>query len=106
MPDHLLFLTSLQEFFSNPEWRLWPFGPGYGQTLLPNLARLAFVIALMGLILLFVRVLFGPKGIFRDHEMDREAEEETRREIEELDRQYEAGEINEAEYKIKMRSLK
>ncbi|GAB7022546.1 hypothetical protein [Salidesulfovibrio brasiliensis] len=106
MTDILVILSSLQDFFSDPEWRLWPFGPGYGQTLLPNLARLAFVALLMGAILLFLRILFGPKGFLRDHELDREAEEELRREREELDRQLKDGEINEAEYELKMRSLK
>lgn len=106
MPDYMIILSSLQDFFSDPEWRLWPFGPGYGQTILPNLARLAFVALLMGAIFLFLRILFGPNGFMRDHELDREAEEQTRQEIEELERQLRDGEIDKEEYELKMRYLK
>lgn len=98
--------TGLQEFFSQPEWRLWPFGPGYGDTLLPALARLLFAAAILGVILLFLRLLFGPKGIWRDKELEAEAEQERLEEIEELNNKLKNKEISELEYKTRMKGLK
>ncbi|WP_147821249.1 SHOCT domain-containing protein [Salidesulfovibrio onnuriiensis] len=100
------FSAGLQDFFSQPEWRLWPFGPGYGDTLLPSLARLLFAAAILGAILLFLRLLFGPKGIWRDKELEAEAEQERLAEIAELERQRENNEISELEFKTRMRGLK
>ena len=89
----------------NPEWWLWPFGPGYGQSWLPNLARLAFAAAILGVIFLFLRLLFGPNGRFRDKDLDREAEEQRARELEDLERRREAGEVSEAEYTWEKRRI-
>ena len=86
-------------------WQMWPFGPGYGESLLPTVAKMLFVGAILGLICLFLRFLYGPKGIFRDHEMDREAEEMKAREREELRLRLEAGDIDQAEYDWEMKRL-
>lgn len=72
----------------------------------PSIARLAFVTLILGAIVLFLRVLFGPNGFFRDEEMDREAEEERRQERAELDAMLSKGEITEMDHKIRMKSLK
>lgn len=99
------FLTSLADFFNQPQWRMWPFGPGYGDHILPSIARLAFCVAILGVILLFLRLLFGPKGIFRDKELDREAEEERLREIQELEEEFAKGDISELDYKYRLKRL-
>ena len=106
LPELPLFLTSFFDFLDDPIWRAWPFNAGYGDHLLPSLARLAFVTVIMGAILLFLRFLFGPGGPLRDKELDREAEEERRQERAELDAMLENGEITELEYKIRMKGLK
>ena len=99
-------LSGFFDFLDSPQWRAWPFNSGYGEHILPAIARLAFVTLIMGGIALFLRLLFGPKGWFRDEEMDREAAEMIRKEREEAQRQFDNGEISEAEYSIKMKSLK
>ncbi len=100
------FGAGLQDFFSRPEWRLWPFGPGYGDTILPAIARLLFAAAILGVILLFLRFLFGPGGIWRDKELEAEAEQERLAEISELKEQLARKEISELEYRTRMRGLK
>jgi uncharacterized membrane protein len=57
-------------------------------------------------ILLFLRLLFGPGGPLRDKELEEEARRETEQERAELKEQFEKGEISEAEYKVKMKGLK
>lgn len=99
-------LAGFFDFMDSPMWRAWPFNAGYGEHLLPALARMAFVILIFAVILLFLRTLFGPGGRLRDPELDREAEEERRRERAELDEQLAKGEISEFEYKMKMKGLK
>lgn len=102
----LIFKAGLRDFFSQPEWRLWPFGPGYGDSMLPAAARLLFAVAILGGILLFLRALFGPNGIWRDKELEAEAEKERQEEIAELDRQRADNKISELEYKTRMKGLK
>ena len=106
LPELPLFLTGFFDFLDDPIWRAWPFNAGYGDHLVPALARLVFVIIIMGAILLFLRFLFGPGGPLRDKEMDQEAEEERRRERAELDAMLENGEITELEHKVRMKGLK
>ncbi len=105
LSDLPLLLTNFFDFLDSPVWRAWPFNAGYGDHLLPSLARLAFVTIIMAAILLFLRFLFGPGGCLRDEELDREAEEERRKERAELDALLAKGEISEMEYKLKMKSL-
>lgn len=104
--DDLNTIQIAFDFLDSPEWRMWPFNAGYGDKLLPSVARLAFVSAIMGGIVLFLRVLFGPKGFFRDEEMDREAEEERRQERAELQQQLNDEEITQIEFDIRMKGLK
>lgn len=101
-----MFVTEFFDFLDHPMWRAWPFNAGYGEHLLPSIARMIFVSMIFGVIILFLRILFGPNGYFRDEEMDREAEEERRQERAELDAQLERGEITEVEHQVKMRSLR
>lgn len=85
---------------------MWPFGPGYGDTLLPALARLLFAGFILGVILLSLRLLFGPGGIWRDKELEAEAEEERLHELAELEKQLANKEISQAEYQWKIKALK
>lgn len=94
------------DFLDSPQWHAWPFNSGYGEHILPAVARLAFVSLIMGAIVLFLRFLFGPNGCLRDEELDREAAEMLAQERKELEKEYEKGEMSEAEYLIKMKRLK
>ncbi|WP_319467207.1 SHOCT domain-containing protein [uncultured Pseudodesulfovibrio sp.] len=104
--DIPFFLSEFFDFLDSPIWRAWPFNAGYGDHLLPSLARFAFVTLILGAIMLFLRVLYGPNGFLRDEEMDREAEEERRQERAELEKEFEDGKISEIEFKIRMKGLK
>ena len=107
IPSHLpALLAGFFDFMDDPIWRAWPFNAGYGEHLLPALARMVFVALIIGAILLFLRVLFGPGGKLRDPELDREAEIERQKERAELEEQLAKGEISEMEYKMKMKGLK
>lgn len=94
------------DFLDSPEWRAWPFNSGFGESIFPAIARMAFVTLIFAVIILFLRVLFGPNGFLRDKEMDREAEEERQRELAELEEKFAKGEIDELVYKMKLKSLK
>jgi uncharacterized membrane protein len=98
------FLDSLSRRFSGPNWEHWPFGPGTGD-LLASLSRLLLVAAILLFIVFYLRLLFGPKGWFRDHEMDREAAQERETALAELDRRLAAGEIDEAQHRLECKRL-
>ncbi len=100
-----IFLSDFFDFLDTPAWRAWPFNAGYGDHLLPAIARMTFVTLIFGVIIVFLRALYGPKGIFRDKEMDREAAEERKAERAELKAKLANGEISEAEFRIKIRNL-
>lgn len=104
--DIPLFLNSFFDFLDSPEWRAWPFNSGFGEHILPAIARFIFISLIMGAILLFLRLLFGPGGPLRDKELEEEARLETERERAELEELYAKGEISDMEYKIKMKSLR
>jgi len=104
--DIPLFMTEFFDFLDSPMWRAWPFNAGYGEHILPSIARLAFVSLIFAAIILFLRVMFGPKGFFRDEEMDRDAEEIYLREEAELKEQLKNGKLTEAEFAIKMRGVR
>ncbi|WP_027179498.1 hypothetical protein [Maridesulfovibrio bastinii] len=104
MLDITALISELNNLANDPQWRGWPFGPGFGGTW-SAVARFAFVALILGFIVLFLRVLFGPKGIFRDHELDREAEEMRKAELEELENKFKSGKISELEYKFKKREI-
>lgn len=88
-----------------PEWQFWPFGPGFGERLLPSLAKLGFVALILGAIFLFLRILFGPGGRFRDKQMDKEAEEMRQRELKDLEERYERGEVSDIEYRYEKKRI-
>ncbi|SKA86744.1 Uncharacterized membrane protein [Paucidesulfovibrio gracilis DSM 16080] len=79
-------------------WEFWPFTSGTGESWLPLLARLAFLVAIFAVIAGFLRILHGPKGLLRDKELDAEAEELRRKELDELKREYERGDWSERQY--------
>ena len=98
------FLTfSLKDL--GPEFDFWPFSMGMNESWLFSVSRIAFMLAIMGAILLFLRLLYGPKGIWRDHELDRMAEEETARELADLEARFERGEIDEILYNMEKKRL-
>lgn len=89
----------LGKYESNPHWDHWPFGPGYGDFWASAL-KMLFVAAILGVIIIFLRYLFGPNGRFRDHEMDREAEEMRVKALQQLDEDLKNGKITELDYKF------
>ena len=99
------FISGFFDFMDSPQWRAWPFNSGFGEHILPSIARLAFVTLIMAGIIFFLRVLFGPKGYFRDEEMDREAEEQRQLKIAQLDELLAKGELDEYEYAIRVKRL-
>jgi len=48
----------------------WPFGPGTGEGLWPVVLKGLFVAAILGVLALVLRLLFGPGGPWRDKEWD------------------------------------
>ena len=81
-------------------WAVWPFG-GYGETFLPALGRMLFVIAVFAAIGFFLRWLFGPGGRLRPKEFgtDHIAPRQARKaRIRELRRRAKRGEISMEEY--------
>ncbi|MGL1862135.1 MAG: SHOCT domain-containing protein [Pseudodesulfovibrio sp.] len=99
------FTAEFFDFLDTPMWRAWPFNAGYGESILPSVARLVFVSFIFGLIILFLRVLFGPNGYFRDEELDREADEMRAVQIAKLDVLLENGEVDEMEYQIELKKI-
>ncbi|WP_320169558.1 SHOCT domain-containing protein [Maridesulfovibrio sp.] len=94
----------LGRYESNPHWDHWPFGPGYGDFWASAL-KMLFVAAILGAILLFLRVLFGPNGKLRDPELDREAAEMREKALQELEEELKNGEISELDYKYKKKRI-
>lgn len=87
------------------KWRAWPFNSGTAGDWQTSLATYAFSALILGAICLFLRKLFGPGGIWRDKEMEREAEEMTRQELAELDRKLAAGTLSKTMYELKKKEL-
>ncbi|ADU62360.1 MAG: SHOCT domain-containing protein [Pseudodesulfovibrio sp.] len=94
------------DFLDSPVWRAWPFNAGYGEHILPSIARMAFVVLIFAVIIIFLRILFGPNGPLRDKEMDREADEQRATERAALDAQLSRGDITEFEHTLRMKGLK
>ncbi|RQD64639.1 MAG: SHOCT domain-containing protein [Desulfonatronovibrio sp. MSAO_Bac4] len=90
--------------FSEIDWSYWPFGEGFTGSWILTLTKFIFVGVILAVILGFLRLLFGPKGFFRDEEMDREAEEErqkVREAVDVLRQRLVNGEITEEEFEHK-----
>ncbi|WP_432736033.1 SHOCT domain-containing protein [Maridesulfovibrio sp. FT414] len=92
------------KYESNPHWDHWPFGPGYGDFWASAL-KMLFVSAILGVILIFLRVLFGPNGKFRDPEIDREAAEMREKALQDLEEELNSGKISELDYKFKKKRI-
>ncbi|MGE4551663.1 MAG: hypothetical protein AB7D57_01035 [Desulfovibrionaceae bacterium] len=86
-------------------WDTWPFGPGYGEPLLAMAAKALFLLLILGGVVLFLRLLHGPKGLFRDKSWDEDNEREAREELAELDRRLAAGEISETDHRLHRKRL-
>ncbi|MHC1701241.1 MAG: SHOCT domain-containing protein [Humidesulfovibrio sp.] len=87
------------------KWDGWPFNSGFGGDWETTLATYAFSALILGAICLFLRALYGPKGIWRDKEMEREAEEAKRKELSQLEASFRSGRISELEYTLKKRAI-
>jgi putative membrane protein len=87
------------------KWRAWPFNSGTAGDWQTSLATYAFSALILGVICLFLRKLYGPGGIWRDKELEREAEELRRQELAELERQLASGKISEPMYELKKKEL-
>jgi uncharacterized membrane protein len=87
------------------KWRGWPFNSGVSGDWDTSLATYAFSALILGVICLFLRLLYGPGGIWRDKDMEREAEELTRRELAQLERDHAAGRISQLMYEMKKKEL-
>ncbi|MDO9631593.1 MAG: SHOCT domain-containing protein [Humidesulfovibrio sp.] len=87
------------------KWDGWPFNSGFGGDWQTTLATYAFSALILGGICIFLRLLYGPKGIWRDKEMEREAEEKKSRELSQLEAKYHSGKITKLEYTMKKRAI-
>jgi uncharacterized membrane protein len=102
-PLFLLFQTATDALPS--KWRIWPFNSGVNGDWETSIATYAFSALILGAICVFLRLLYGPKGIWRDKDMDREADEIRRRQHAELDAQFRAGRISEGMYRMKKKEI-
>jgi putative membrane protein len=87
------------------KWDGWPFNSGYGGDWQTTLATCAFSALILAAICLFLRALYGPKGIWRDKDMEREAEETKQRELAQLEASFRSGRMTQAEYTMKKRTI-
>lgn len=78
-------------------WRTWPFGRG-DEGFWPDALRVLFILVIFLAISLFLRLLFGPKGIWRDREVDEEYEKTRARNLARLDALYRQGRITKEQY--------
>lgn len=101
----MLMLNFSAQVHQPSKWDIWPFNAGYGGDWQTSLATYAFSALILGAICLFLRLLYGPKGIWRDKDMDREAEAMRQRELRDLEAQYSRGQISQKLYELKKRSL-
>jgi uncharacterized membrane protein len=86
-------------------WEFWPFSSGTGERWLPMLARIGFMVAIFVFIAAFLRFLHGPKGLLRDKEMDREAEEIRQQELAQLKAEFEQGDWTPGQYRRHKRRI-
>lgn len=87
------------------KWDIWPFNAGFGGDWQTSLATYAYSALILGLICLFLRVLFGPGGIWRDKELEREADEARKKALDEIQLRFEAGELTESQYTMEKRRI-
>ena len=99
------FLNIGAQAYQHSKWDGWPFNSGYGGDWQTTLATYAFSAAILIAICVFLRLLYGPKGIWRDKEMEREAEETKRRELSRLEESFRSGRITKLEHTMKKRNI-
>lgn len=99
------YLTVSVQTSTPSKWAGWPFNSGVSGDWETSLATYAFSFVILAIICLFLRLLYGPKGIWRDKEMDREAEENRRQEHTRLDAEFRAGKLTKQLYELKKRSI-
>ncbi len=92
------------ELFQGPGWETWPFGSAWGN-LWASAARIVFVALILGAIVVFLRMLFGPTGWLRDKQLDEEARQAREKAVQELDDALERGDIDEARHRARKRSI-
>jgi len=104
--EYLSFIGDFIDKLKNdPRWAGWPFSAGYGESWGPTIAKGIFSLAILLLIVFYLRFLFGPNGKFRDHELDREAEEERLAALAQLEKDYAAGDVSDLEYKYRKKRI-
>jgi putative membrane protein len=87
------------------KWRGWPFNSGTSGDWQTSLATYAFSALILAVICIFLRLLYGPKGIWRDKDMEREAEAARRAELADLDRRLASGQITRQQYDMKKKAI-
>jgi putative membrane protein len=87
------------------KWDGWPFNSGFGGDWQTTLATYAFSALILAAICVFLRLLYGPKGIWRDKDMEREAEETKSRQLAQLESNFRSGRITKLEYTMKKRAI-
>ncbi len=99
------FLNISAQIALPSKWDGWPFNSGYASDWQTSLATYAFSAAILAAICVFLRLLYGPKGIWRDKEMEREAEEARGRELAQLEADLRSGRITQLQYTRKKKAL-
>jgi len=87
------------------KWDGWPFNSGFGGDWQTTLATYGFSALILTAICVFLRLLYGPKGIWRDKDMEREAEETKSRQLAQLESNFRSGRITKLEYTMKKRNI-
>ncbi|MFO7727667.1 MAG: SHOCT domain-containing protein [Desulfonatronovibrio sp.] len=100
------YLIIFSSIFSLDEidWSYWPFGEGFTGSWILILSKFVFIGLILAVIIGFLRLLFGPGGMFRDKEMDLEAEQErqkVREAVDVLRQRLARGEISDEEFEHK-----
>lgn len=98
-------LTFMAQTAVHSKWDRWPFHSGTTGDWQTTLATYAFSGAILAVICLFLRKLYGPGGIWRDKEMEQEAIQARQKALTQLDSDLRAGRINKTQYEMKKRTL-
>jgi len=106
MPDlHTMALNITAQASLPSKWDRWPFNSGFGGDWQTSLATYAFSAAILAVICVFLRMLYGPGGIWRDKDMEREADEARRKALAALEAEYRSGRLSKAQYELKKKAL-
>lgn len=80
----MLMMTRL--LMASNDWRFWPFDRFYPESWLPLVAKILFVAAILGGMLLVLRKLYGPGGRLREDWVETIQEGDARRAKERADK--------------------